>query len=545
MTKSFEGLRKRWTLPPVAEGVEGALDILLPQPVVGVVEDPVVPFLRPAAEALIGVKGKEVLISADYDADGVVSAVIWADLVGFLGGRARVSFPDRIRDGYGVVHGDFECVARNLGMWLTTDVGSSDLGRIGEGAERFGVRTLVFDHHIPPEGRVGASGLVSEFNPSIADGCIPSHYCAGTIAGVVSWILREMGAISAEADERNSVLAGIACIGDVANLRGSATRFFVQKLLLKGGKVGLHGLNAILAATAPNRDSLTASVIGFQVAPLINAAGRVGSAASAYDALAAKDADSAKKYTEVLLAINRKRKFVQDSVIHDASALMTSGVPLVAYEAHWPPGVVGIAAGRVAESIHAPVFLGAINTEKKEIVFSGRTSQGLNLYEIAAPILTNLNARFGGHASAMGCSFPNTEEGRTKIGIFREKLKGALPNEIPKASFPLTRFLRGGSVCFSNYEIVSKKEPFGNGFDAPFFCVLSTKLKIAPSSNSPSTWTGVAIDSEGSVFPVLAFRLPLHSVDLRKKYHLVGQLLLNDRKNEQTIKFLLEDLIPI
>jgi single-stranded-DNA-specific exonuclease len=375
---------------------------------------------RAAARLARAVRTQEkVLLYGDYDVDGTSSVVILMTALRLAGGVVGFHVPHRMREGYGMrteVVG--QAKADGVGLIVSVDTGIR-AGSVVSHANELGIDVIVTDHHLP-EGELPAA--VAVLNPNRADCGYPSkNLCGAAVAlKLAQALFVELGW---EAGRRERLLgsflklAAIATVADVVPLTGE------NRAIVKHGLEGLRdprnpGLKALFAVAGLEEGVMpSARQVAFQIAPRLNAAGRMDDARNVIELFLTTDAGRAHELAAALDAMNKERQETQAEIVRTCEA-----VPVGAEEAglvfaapDWHAGVVGIVAGRLVERYARPVFVLSEDAETGEAKGSGRSPANFHLLE-ALESMPDLFLKFGGHRQAAGLTMK-----ANRIGEFRQR----------------------------------------------------------------------------------------------------------------------------
>ena len=208
---------------------------------------------------------------------------------------------------------------------------------------------------------------------------------------------------------RSIGLVAMATVADVMPAHGE------NRILIHHGLAGLaqtasEGLKALMEISGVlGKKALTTSSIGFNLAPRINAAGRLERAMQAVEMLTTDDADRARELAVALDSCNLQRQQVERAIVDEAHAIIAAqgGIngrgAIVLGRPGWHPGVIGIVASRLAETYHRPTVVVALGNEIGQ--GSARSVSGFNLYDAIHACSEGLTG-FGGHAAAAGLKLP-------------------------------------------------------------------------------------------------------------------------------------------
>ena len=350
--------------------------------------------------------GETILVHGDYDVDGICATALLTRALRGLGGAVVPFVPHRTRDGYDFTGAGLR-VAQEAGATLVVTV---DCGTVAHetvaAAAAVGVDVVVTDHHTVTEVLPEATAVV---NPKRPDCPYPGKELCG--AGL-AWKLAGLVVVRTGGDpeilEPLLDLVALATVADLVPLTGE-NRVLVHHGLKRIARAPCVGVAALLRSAEVDPATVHAGRIGFQLAPRINAAGRVGEAADALRLLLADDPAVAGELAARLEGLNRSRREEDQRILDEAlDRLQKTYDPdrdrgVVLDGEGWHPGVIGIVASRVVERIHRPVVMLARDGDTAR--GSARSVPGFDLYAAVAACAELLD-RFGGHRQAAGMQLP-------------------------------------------------------------------------------------------------------------------------------------------
>ena len=370
--------------------------------------------------------GRHIVIVGDFDCDGATACAVAVRGLRMLGAQ-HVSYavPNRMVHGYGLSPALVEdLVAMQPELLVTVDHGIACHSGIAA-AKAHGWQVLVTDHHLPGEQLPIADVIV---DPNLPGDPFPSKSLAGV--GVMFYVLlalrrllRERGAFAGKLPDL-SILLDLVAVGTVADLVSLDTNNRVLTgaglRRLRAGQ-GCAGLRALIEVSRKQAATLTASDIGFALAPRINAAGRLEDMALGIECLLCDDPGRARELAEVLDGIYAERRGVQQQMVGEAEAAISalsfdldSGRATVClYREDWHPGVVGLVASKIKERVHRPTIAFApSDAGSDQLRGSARSIHGFHIRDALAAVDTQhpgLIVKFGGHAMAAGLSLRLTD----------------------------------------------------------------------------------------------------------------------------------------
>jgi single-stranded-DNA-specific exonuclease len=428
---------------------------------------------------------QKILIYGDYDVDGTVSVVILKKAIEMAGGQASFHVPHRLRDGYGMRADVIErAAAMGVALIISVDTGIRASAVVASARER-GIDVIVTDHHLPDAQLPPALAVL---NPNRRDCAYPDKNLCG--AGVAFKLVQALLATLGWPAEKLArvlksflKLVAIATVADVVPLVGE------NRVIVKHGLEGLHqaknpGLRALLELSGLlDGRAPSARQVAFQIAPRINAAGRMDDAQNAIRMFLTDDPEHARTLASQLHSLNQERRDTEAEIVKlvlaecasvpvtdDQSALVFSGV-------NWHRGVVGIVASRLVDRFCRPVFV--LSEEDGQAQGSGRGIPPFHLLD-ALESMPDLFTRFGGHRQAAGVSLA-----AESVPEFRRRLNAYAGTRLTPADFQpqlqidavvgLRELTTGPAV----QELLSMA-PFGFGNPPPVLAILGAELAGAP-----------------------------------------------------------------
>lgn len=410
------------------------------------------------AEALH--QGRHILVWGDFDVDGQTATTILVEGLRSVGGKVSYHIPVRETESHGITRAVLEIyLEQGFDLLLTCDTGISEHENISLVREA-GIPVIVTDHHSLGQTLPAANAVV---NPQR----LPSDHPLRTLPGVgVAYKLMEglYHQIDREFDaEFFMELTALGIVADVAELQGD-TRYLLKKGLISLRRTQRIGLQTLYKNAELIPAHLTEDHIGFQIAPRLNAIGRLGDANPMVEFLSTQDPGRARVLASQIEAMNAKRRFATRQVDQAAETLLQASPEdrrapaIVLHHPDWPGGVVGIVANRLVERYRKPAIL---LTGENPIHGSGRSVEGINITEAIATQADLLTA-FGGHPMAAGLSLPDEN-----LNAFKRGFISAVEARAKKVDvFPeitLNRTIRLDEITLDFIAEVERLAPFGPG----------------------------------------------------------------------------------
>lgn len=422
--------------------------------------------------------GERVGIFGDFDADGVSGTALLSIGLQELGLSVVSYLPDRVEEGHGVNSKGVDYLKeRGASLIVTVDCGGGSADEI-RGAARMGIDTIVTDHHVLDDDLPPACALISHTRH---DSAYPYPHLtgAGTAFKLTEALFERMGR------PRPDHLMGLAALGTVADI-GPLTgenRFLVKHGLDRLNQAPGVGLSALMASARVSRGAVDTETLGFKLIPRLNAAGRLDHAGLSLDLLTAADPGSAARLAAELDAMNRERRALTgrclDEALGQVDALSRSGdlPPLLFVGSQtWPPGVLGLIAGRLADRLQRPAVALCFGTDTSRA--SARSVDGFDMVGSLRQA-DDLLLRFGGHRQAAGFTVRTADLyslRRRLQSIAEERL--ALPDSAPPVDVD-AEASPGVVLEHPNFQFVQALAPFGKDNPAPLF--LGRGVRVADS----------------------------------------------------------------
>ncbi len=405
-------------------------------------------------------KGEKIAVFGDYDVDGITATCLLTDFIRSLGGDCVPYIPGRLEEGYGLnpiairqLQGD------GVKLIVTVDCGITAVEE-AKLCAALGIDLVITDHH---ECKDVLPEAVAVVDPHRADCPYPHKDLSG-----VGVAFKLASALCGSQEEVLQAYADMVCLGTVADvmpLRGE-NRVFVSRGLEALRNTCRPGLLALMEQAGCDKAALTASSVGYTLAPRINAAGRMGQIDLAIDLFLTDDAKKGQELAKALCDLNKQRQSVESEIYQQAVDMLPQGkMPdaIVLADESWHQGVVGIVASRIAEEYCCPTFLICLDGDHGKA--SSRSYGGFNLFT-SLTALAPLLESYGGHELAAGFTI-----GREQIPQFREKIaelaRQYYDDGTPRTVLDTDCAVPPELLTLHNIESLAQLEPCGNGCPKP------------------------------------------------------------------------------
>jgi single-stranded-DNA-specific exonuclease len=426
-----------------------------------------------AVERIIeAVKAKEkIAVYGDYDVDGTTGAFVLSETFRWLKIPIETHIPHRTRDGYGVQKHTLEKMKEEgVSLVITVDCGIRAFDEI-EWAKNNGIDIIVTDHH-QPDTRLPAALAVINPHRSDCNAGLESLTGVG-VAFKLAQALLSKSKISYDLRQLLPFVA-LGMIADMTNLEGEART--IVKLgfdeIYNSKNFGL----AALCEICLSGETLTSTDVGFQLAPRINAAGRLGESQAVIELFNSSSMDEARRLAIELDVLNDDRKRIQyltiekaeeeaEKQILEAGGITPDFLVLCGYD--WHRGIIGIVASQIAGRYKRPVLVFSEDSEGV-LTGSGRSYGNFPLLD-ALESAADLFITFGGHRAACGAKIERSKLEALRIGLndFAREFLGS--GEFIEPEIREDLLLEPASITLQLAKELKLLEPFGRGNAEPLF----------------------------------------------------------------------------
>lgn len=401
---------------------------------------------------------QRIFVWGDFDVDGQTATTILVEGLRHLGGRVMYHVPVRGEESHGINRMVLErYLIQGFDLFLTCDTGITEIENVKFLCDS-GIPVIITDHHTLGEVLPPANAIV---NPQRLSTGHPLRALPGV--GVAYKLIEGLYDFVGESFEANPFLelAALGITADLAELQRD-TRYLLQKGLASLRKTERIGLKLLFQHAGLNPYHINEEHIAFQVAPRLNAVGRLGDANSIIEFFTTTDQGRARVLASQIEALNAKRRFATRQVEQGAESLLASSLEdrhapaIVLHHPDWPGGVVGIVASRLVERYQKPVLL---LTGKDPLHGSARSIPGIHITEVIATQSKYLKS-YGGHPMAAGLSLSERNLPAFKQGIWSEFEK-CISRVDAVSELEISQTLTPEDVSIELVDEISRLSPFG------------------------------------------------------------------------------------
>ena len=346
---------------------------------------------------------EKIAICGDYDADGITSTVLLIELLSQLGAKAEPFIPSRQDEGYGLNINMINRIHdKQIKLIITVDNGISSIEAIKKSSE-LGIDLIITDHHKIPDIKLNIFSLIHPERTPINS---PYKYLAGV--GIAYLLAKNIcNKLNYDINKTTAnVFFSIGTVADMAPLKG-ANRKWLKECLPKITSTKNKGVISIMKKLSIDKEGITTEDIGYKIAPLINAVGRIGDPKVIIDLLTNESTECIDKLIKECLSMHRERKRLTTLIEQEALEIAQSQYNenrkfLVLSKREWHPGIIGIVAARIVDKFNLPTAILAIANDGN---FRGsiRSNNRLKVNR-ALDECKDLLIAHGGHSAAAGFS---------------------------------------------------------------------------------------------------------------------------------------------
>ncbi|MFH1111729.1 MAG: single-stranded-DNA-specific exonuclease RecJ [Patescibacteria group bacterium] len=455
-------------------------------------------------------KNEVIGIYGDYDADGVSGSVILFTTLKKLAASVKIYIPHREREGYGLNKAAINYLADNQNkLIITCDCGVANIEEV-DFANKLGMDVIITDHHqakatLPPAKAIIHPNLERENYPGknlsggavafkLVQGLLRSDYCTWSDKDKESW------------EKWLLDLVAISLVADMVPLLGEA------RTLTKYGLVVLQknkrlGLKKIMETASIMPGNINTHTVGWQIAPRINAAGRMDHANAGFALLTTAEVKEADELARSLNLTNNERQKITDEMVNEAiqqvGDLKKNDYAICAYKPDWPLGVVGLVAGKLVQYYNRPAVV--MCSDKEIVSGSGRSLPVFDLID-ALSQNSDLLIKYGGHKQAAGFKL-NKDNYEKFIKSFKKTAKKLLAKIDLTPELYIDCQLSLKQMDWNLYEQIIILEPTGQGNARPLFSASNLQITNIETVGSEAQHSRLILKQDDTTKKFIAFNI--------------------------------------
>ena len=499
------------------------------------------PDMEKAVERILkAIENKEqIIIYGDYDVDGITSVTVLKSFLEERGIQVNVYIPNRLNEGYGLNKTAMEEIAKQGNkLMITVDCGITAVEEV-EYAKKFGIETIITDHHEPAEELPKAIAVVDAKRKD-------NKYECRNLAGVgVVFKLIQALSIKLKLDQKEYLkYLDIVCVGTISDIvpLTDENRVIVKLGLKLVEQTKNLGLKEILQSCGYSK--INSTTISFGVAPRINACGRMGHQEEALNLLLSKEEKEVKELTQKINEYNKIRQEIEKNIYNEAIEQIEkerndNKNTIVVFGKGWHHGVIGIVSSKITELYFKPSIL--LCEEDGECKGSGRSIPGFDLHEALMECNDTID-KFGGHAMAVGINI-----NKEKVEEFKEEFeKIAKEKEVDKI-IPILNLDAEIKLDDVNKEMVDslkELEPFGEANKMPIFAFRNLKIDSIRSL-SDGKHLKLSVKDNKNIINAIGFNMGALADTYRigDRVDIAGNLEINSFNGVDSIQINIKDIM--
>lgn len=481
-------------------------------------------------------KNESILIYGDYDADGITSTTVMKEAIELIGGNVTYYLPNRFEDGYGpnIDKYRYFIEEEQIQLIVTVDNGVSGHEALAY-AKEMGIDVIVTDHHEMPDTLPEAFSIIHPRHPM-------GTYPFGDLAGV-GVAFKVATALLGDIPVESLDLVAIGTIADLVSLTNE-NRTLVKMgldIMKQTERVGLLALAAVSKADVTKASS---ELIGFTLAPRLNAIGRLGDASPGVELLSTFDEEEANTLAVFIQQQNTERQQIVKDITKEALAMVTElesqPIQLLIKEG-WHEGVLGIVASRIVKETNKPTLVLTYDTETGMAKGSGRSIKSVDLYQLLNSVKEELTS-FGGHHMAAGLSF-EVDKLATIQSLLNKELEERGLLEEQKEVIAIDGVLGIGDINVPFIETLAKLDPFGTDNPVPQFVIQGVTAKNMKRIGADNTHLKGQLVTTDSSLDCIAFGqgAQISEFESAKTLDVMGKLSVNEWNGNKKPQLMLED----
>ncbi len=484
-----------------------------------------------------------VKIVGDYDVDGITSTAILAKLLNYYGVEPSTYIPRRFTDGYGVSEKILAGVKNTLIITVDNGIAAGEV--LDKAVEEGHNGVVVLDHHLP-DGREpqNAIAVVDPYlHPDLNEF---TEYCGAGLAFKLAEYMLLCEPLSTVEKLLNDIQV-LACFGTIADsmpLIGDNRRIVMDGIaLVNSGRAMLsQGISQLLTIGC-NGSEFSVETVSYNIAPLINAPGRLYNAGgtSSLKMLMCDDPIEAQTYGVKMVQINKQRqtqvntwmKKIQEALSKSSEEI----APVVVFEPEMPEGLIGLVAGKLASTYHCPAIV-MVQGENGIVKGSARTYGEFHIKDML-DTMSSLFTTYGGHAGAAGISLMQSD-----IEEFRQKVQTYFKNYQTSGGgeYVLYDVVLPPEDVPAALEVIKKYQPLGQGVPNPVCRINQFSVDIPFYMGADKSH----IKFPGQNFAAVAFGMAGQYAEQGqpKSIDMVGTIGENTFQGRTTTQVMLQDFKP-
>ena len=464
---------------------------------------------------------EQILVFGDYDVDGTSSVALMASYLETKSTTISTYIPDRYEEGYGISYKGIDFASdNNFTLIIALDCGVKAVEKVAY-AKKKGIDFIICDHHRPGKKLPAA---IAVLDPKRSDCTYPFKELCGCGVGfkLIQALASKDGA-PVESLSGYLDLVATAIGADIVPIIGEnrALAYYGLQLINSNPRPGFKAL-----ITHMKKQVLTITDVVFNIAPRINAAGRMKHGNYAVALMKETNFQNAEAAAAEIELFNTNRReadkrITQEALLQIKQSNETQSAASVVYQEDWHKGVIGIVASRLIETYYRPTLV--FTKSGDFLAASARSVRGFDVYN-ALENCSHLIEQFGGHMYAAGLTIKEENYLAFKAA-FEAEVSTTLPTHLQTPEIKIDAKINLDSITPKFYRILKQFAPFGPQNMSPVFmtsgvqdtgygkCVGEdqTHLRVTLAQKDSQKIVGIGFGL-GSDLPIIKSKAPFNVV---------------------------------
>lgn len=484
---------------------------------------------------------EKIWIFGDYDVDGITSIAILHNYFKSINYPVEYYIPNRQKEGYGLSKEGIDEIFNNQGnLIITVDCGIT-ANDLVDYCNRLNMDIIITDHHKCGDVLPKAYSIL---NPKVTEDSYPFDMLAG--CGIALKLVQGLSGENFKNIYKQYIdIAAFGTVADIVPLNNE------NRVITKLGIETLNstkniGLKALIETSDLKGKEISSGIIGYRLAPQINAAGRLGNPELGVELLTSDDEEKVKEIATTLKGLNEQRKLIEKAIFIKSKKYIEENIDLdqekiiIVYGENWHSGVIGIVASRITETYGKPAIV--LSKEEDFVKGSARSVGAFNIHE-SLKANSNFLIGFGGHKMAAGLTM--SEE---HVSEFREAMNEYIISTIdPDELIPVLKYegdLTTEDINLETIQHLDKLKPFGIGNSKPLFKYSNVNVIDHKTVGSDNSHLKVILSKEGFNIDAIGFSMGYFNEQLNRKETIdtLVTLDINEYNGLTTPQLMLKDL---
>ena len=479
-----------------------------------------------------------VLIIGDYDVDGCMSTSILFNFLKKNNARVNYIIPDRLKDGYGASR---KLIIKLIKQFDPNLVIFLDCGSNSYEAIKFikskKIQSLIIDHHnvnnpypdsdvfINPKKRV-------EYNKF-------DYVCTTflTYLFIDCYIRLKKKNFSIQ---NNLIYVLLATVADVMPMRG-INKILSKQLLSKFDSEKNFVIKNMLKFLDIKK-KLEIYELGYKLAPLINAAGRLDNANQIVELFTTESNNRILEILDNIYKLNNKRKLIENQILNDLEfeKLNNKNGIIFIYKSNLHEGLIGIIASRIKQYFNKPCIV--LTNSNKILKGSARSTTDFNIGElIQKTCKLGITLNGGGHNLAAGVSLK-----KSKLNSFKNFINNIYNSKFTQSKNFFVSILSIKSINKEFIKSINLLGPFGNKNSIPIFLIQD--VKFVQKKLIKNQYISCFIKKDSKIIKSISFnhinsKISYEILNSTNNFDVVVRIKSNTWNNKSSIELEIIDLI--